>query len=157
MAIACYFWDTSAIVKRYFEERGSEAVNRLFGVEQGRHFASQLIRAEVTSAIVRRTEDTQTARRLFDDFLHDLAVQVDLLGLDDGLVDAGVDLISRHRLRGCDSLHLAAALRIYTELNRDLLDDEPAINLVFVCADEDLNAAAVTEGLTIDNPNRRAP
>lgn len=154
MAIVCFFWDTSAIVKRYFAERGSEAVNRLFGVEQGRHFASQLVRAEVTSAIVRRTEEAQTARRLLDDFLHDLIVQVDLLGLDDGLVDAGVDLIGRHRLRGCDSLHLAAALRIYTELNRDLPDDEPAINLVFVCADDDLNAAAVAEGLTIDNPNR---
>lgn len=155
MSVTCYFWDSSAIVKRYFAEKGSEAVNRLFGTEKGRHFASQLIRAEVTSAIVRRTDAARTARRLLDSFTHDLAVQVDLLGLDDGLVDAGVQLISRYRLRGCDSLHLAAALRLYAEFNRDLSDDEPAINVVFVCADDRLNAAAVAEGLAAANPNHQ--
>jgi hypothetical protein len=94
---------------------------------------------------------------LLDSFTHDLAVQVDLLGLDDGLVDAGVQLISRYRLRGCDSLHLAAALRLYAEFNRDLSDDEPAINVVFVCADDHLNAAAVAEGLAVANPNHQWP
>jgi hypothetical protein len=156
MTITCYFWDTSAIVKRYFAETGSQTVNRLFSIEQSRHFASQLMRAEVTSAIARRAERTHTARRLLEGFTHDLAVQVDLMGLDDDLVDAGVDLIGRHRLRGCDALHLASALRVYAELNRDFAKDESAISLAFVCADDDLNAAAVAEGLTIDNPNHHA-
>jgi hypothetical protein len=65
---------------------------RLYGIELGRHFAGVLIRAEVTSAIVRCAEDSIVPRMLLDDFTHDLAEQVDFLGLDDGLVHDAVEM-----------------------------------------------------------------
>jgi len=55
------------------------------------------------------------------------------------------DLASRHRLRGYDAVHLAAAL-----LLRDRVGE-----VSFACWDGDLNAAAELEGLRVSRSARR--
>jgi len=51
-------------------------------------------------------------------------------------------------LRGCDAIHLAAAVAVNWELLSKQLPP-----LTFVAADEDLLKAAEAEGLPTENPN----
>ena len=64
------------------------------------------------------------------------------------IVERAVDLTTRHKLRGYDAVQLAAAL----ELKRLLLSAQLAPP-TFVAADDDLLAAAQSEGLQVANPN----
>lgn len=65
--------------------------------------------------------------------------------INQNLVTDAMSLARKHGLRGYDAVQLAGALqvsnrRISLRLSR----------LIFVCADLDLNGAAVAEGLTIE-------
>jgi len=51
-------------------------------------------------------------------------------------------------LRGYDAIQLATALEL---INRFAANKLPSI--IFISADNHLNQAAQTEGLTVDNPN----
>ncbi len=139
-----FFWDTSALVKRYFAEDGSARVADLLAGENDSHIASRLALAEVPAAIVRRVQDAGASNTLLVRFERDIAMLFSLSSFDDALADEAARAVRRHRLRGCDSLQLAAALRI---LARDS-------EMVFVCADDELNAAASTEGMQVIRPGR---
>lgn len=54
-----------------------------------------------------------------------------------------------HRLRGYDAVQLGAAVELH--VLREAAGLPP---LVFVSADQPLNAAAASEGLVVDDPNR---
>jgi len=54
-----------------------------------------------------------------------------------------VTLVRRHGLRGYDAVQLAAVLEIHAT--------DPSLTLL--SADAELNAAALAEGLTVDDPN----
>ena len=64
------------------------------------------------------------------------------------IIDLAVKLTQRQKLRGCDALHLAAALAANEEL---LSKNLPP--LTFVAADGDLLDVAEAEGLPTENPN----
>lgn len=66
------------------------------------------------------------------------------------LTSHALNHIQTHALRGSDAVHLGAA----TELNRRRLADGLP-GLTFVCADDELNQAARTEGLLVEDPNSR--
>ena len=66
------------------------------------------------------------------------------------LVNLAMTLAEGHGLRGYDSVQLAAALAL--QATREALDLSA---VTFVCADDRLNAAAVAEGLSVENPNAR--
>jgi predicted nucleic acid-binding protein len=78
-------------------------------------------------------------------FAHDVEHVLLSVNLDNELVADAVLLIRKHKLRGCDALQLAAALRVFH--SGDYAD------LVFISADDELNRAATAEGLTVENPN----
>lgn len=139
------FWDTSALTKRYFTEDGSAHVAALLAGEDNTHIASRLTLAEVPSAIVRQVPDTSVADKLLARFQRDMEILFSLSSFDDALVDEAANLVRRHRLRGCDSLQLAAALRVAIEVP----------SLIFLSADIELNAAAASEKLSVIDPNRR--
>ena len=108
--------------------------------------------ADATSALIRRLDAT-IATATLTRFDADASSSLVLSGLDDALVKEGVSLVQRHRLRGCDSLQLAAALRV----RQALTDTQVGATFYFVCADHELNLAAQTEGLLVDNPNLQVP
>jgi predicted nucleic acid-binding protein len=66
----------------------------------------------------------------------------------DKLAENAAALAEKHALRGYDAMQLAVALRTNA---RRLAKGASAITLV--SADVTLNAAAVAEGLAVDNPN----
>jgi uncharacterized protein len=63
------------------------------------------------------------------------------------LLDDAMRLAQTRALRGYDAVQLAAALRVDTEC-RGL-----GLSSTLISSDGDLNAAAVAEGLTVEDPN----
>ncbi len=106
------YLDSSGIVKRYLEERGSAEVEAR--LREASLVASSLIAyAEVASAIAGarrrgdvRVADADAAWRLFHADWDDLAV----LAVEPSTVEAAAALVREHDLRGFDAIHLATAL-----------------------------------------------
>ena len=63
-------------------------------------------------------------------------------------VDSAIQLTRRQKLRGYDAIHLACALTLHKPLI-----DHGLPPLTFIAADDNLLAAAQSEGLTTANPN----
>ena len=143
-----FYLDSSAWLKRYFHEPGSEWVMRLFG--RGDPLASSVLGyIEVASALARQ----QVSRNLDEDKLSRLQQQLeedwgDLTGLSvtEEVVRSAVRLARSHKLRGADAIHLASALGVSDALSGT------GDSLILVASDEELLAAAQQVGLTVENP-----
>ena len=136
-----YFFDTSALVKRYLTEMGSQWVHQVIAQTNHRIYISRLTETEVSAALTRRL-DAINAVRLLGNFDQDNNRWFTKLAITDTVIDDAVLLARTQRLRGCDSIQLATALEI--------AEDDPL--LIFVCSDNDLLLAAAAEGLLIENP-----
>jgi predicted nucleic acid-binding protein len=105
-----------------------------------------------TSALARRwREDILTQEEYVQiqaAFRSDCLTEYQIVTAVDDIIDEATRLLERHRLRAYDAVHLGAAL----VANRQLLTAGLS-PLTFVSADDRLNDAASTEGLTVDNPN----
>ena len=136
-----YFFDTSALVKRYVLELGSLWVNTLINQPTTRVYISRLAEAEVSAALTRRLPSAD-AVRILHNFDHDVATSYIRLTITDTVIDHAVQLTRGQRLRGCDSLQLATALQLAQIENP----------IIFVCSDSDLLTAASAESLSVKNP-----
>lgn len=142
-----YFFDTSAVVKRYVPEIGTAWVRTTLDPTSGHevHMAS-LTAVEAISAIARRqrggTLSRGNANLALSQFRDDLLNQYVVVDITPMLVNDAMQLAEKHCLRGSDALQLAVAL----EVNKRQA-------LTLVSADIELNAAAGAEGLAVDDPN----
>lgn len=151
--MADYFFDSSAIIKRYINETGSAFVDGIIDPAQANNILiAEITRAEVASAFARREKGKSlaphgaaTARAAFD---KDVTDAYGIVAITPDLITLAADLATKHALRGYDAVQLAAALAA----NRDVTAGGHGA-LTFVSADGDLNLAAVAEGLTMENPN----
>ena len=151
--MAAYFTDSSAAVKRYLAEVGSQWVQDLFAVKPPNEFyAVATIAVEVVAAITRRGQGggiTQPeSSRLCDVFLFDLELDFETVSITDSLLIQAIYLARIYGLRGYDAVQLAAGL----EVNR-LRVASGLSPIIFVSADKELNASAQSEGLAVDDPN----
>ncbi len=151
--MADYFLDSSAVIKRYINERGSRFIDGLVDLEYGNNvFLAQITIVEVASAFARRRKgktladkDAATALESFTIELADIYLTVEI---STEVVIAATEIATKHALRGYDAVQLAAALAA----NRDLTANGYNA-LTFVSADDDLNSGALAEGLGVENPN----
>jgi len=147
-----FYLDSSALVKRYAIETGTEWVRTLCS-KPDHIIAIALIgivevAAAVASKLRGRSIDQATGDVILTSLKADAATQYSLLDVNQYVMDEAIELTRRHRLRGYDAVHLACALH----LNRALLDNDlPPLTLV--AADNDLLKAAQAEGLETENPN----
>ncbi len=150
-----YYLDSSAIVKIYIEETGSEWARSLRDrIEMGDILTCEISGAEVFAAFHRRfragdisRDDLQNACQLFRQDFVDFFARIPVTKR---IVDAGMQFIQKYPLRGYDAIQLATAVSFLNELqklNGRLLD--------FVGADKVLNNAARGEGLTVINPSEQ--
>jgi uncharacterized protein len=151
--VAAYFFDSSAIVKRYVRETGTGWVRRL--TRRGQPDPIYLVRVtavEVTSAVARRraagNPTPARAQSIFALFRSHLATRYLIMEITPALVNAAMRLADIHELRAYDAVQLAAAF----ELNGRWLAAGMG-RITLVSADRDLNTAATAEGLTVENPN----
>ncbi len=149
--MASYFFDSSAVVKRYVAELGSAWVQGLTDpTAKNDIYVTSITGVEVVSAVVRQAPPLTPAvlMRGLSDFRQDLLVQYQLISVSEAVVLRAMTLAEKHRLRGYDAVQLAAAVELQTVA---LTTGLPT--LVFVRADNHLNAAANREGLSVDDSN----
>lgn len=148
-----FFCDSSAVVKRYVSETGSEYVEQLAEGGNGNVILLALItQVEVVAAITRKARGGHTtladAENAIAAFEYDLLNTYYRIEITRPVLDSAMGLAKRHGLRGYDAVQLAAALDTNIEFQEN---DISAI--IFVSSDDELNAAAAAEGLEIENPN----
>ena len=136
--------DTSALIKRFVAERGSQLVAEVIA-QRGPIATAKIAYAEVYAGLARKKREGHLSGRLFAricrNFEKDWLAYI-RLDLRDEVLQLARDLIQRHPLRGFDAIHLASSLNLRNALGE---------NITFVAADERLLRIARTEGLSVLN------
>ena len=150
--MAAYYLDTSAIVKRYALEQGTDWLLALVASDEGHDlYTVRLSGPEMISARYRKERTGQVAseeaRRAVRDFRADWLQHYWIVEVTAEVSDKAMDLAERHYLRGYDAVHLAAALALHEVRQGLMLPD-----LTFLSADTDQLQAALSEGLRAENP-----
>lgn len=153
--MAILFLDSSAVVKHYVIEQGSNWVKSvLHPAGENQIHVSLLAGVEVLAAIARRRRegslDANAASAAIREFRDDFDVLYQHVAVNEQVVDRAMQLAQRHALRGYDAVQLATGVL----LNERCL--AMGLSIIFVCADNVLNAAAAAEGLQVENPNLHA-
>lgn len=151
--MSAFFCDSSAIVKRYIAETGSAWLLATANPSIGNFvYVARITLVEVISAITRREKgkhisstDADNARLTFE---QDYSNEFFTVEISADLIDKAANLAKKYALRGYDAVQLAAALETEKERIASGLS-----SLILLSADTELNAAAVSEGLTVDDPN----
>lgn len=147
--MAFYFLETSALVKLYVRESGTERVLALANrTTENRLAILALTQMELRSAVRRRERNGEipplVATQLLETFERHLETRFDSQMINDFVLDVASALVDRHALRAHDAVQLAG----YVGLRSSAGTDEP----VFVCSDLALLTAARQEGLPVLDP-----
>jgi predicted nucleic acid-binding protein len=143
-----YWFDSSALVKRYVQETGTAWVQALFGRGDDICIAA-LAGVELIAALTRRANRGEITAT-------DLATAVGAYRADgadywvaavDPLLVLAEALAARHGLRAYDAVQLAGALEV-----RRRLQTTAAPGPTFVSSDYQLLVAAGVEGLLVEDP-----
>lgn len=134
------YLDTSALVKRYFQEAFSEEVLSKWAQTEA-VVTSAVTYAETLATIFRKKNESGLQDKVVDaivsffkrDWLSFIQVEV-----KNDLNDYIDRVVQKHFLRGFDAIHLASALVIHEKFSHDVF---------FACFDQRLNQAARIEGL----------
>lgn len=150
--MSAYFFDSRALVKFYVEETGTPWVRSFTDAEDNIIHASSLAEVETVSALTRRLNRRDIDQAEFDgacdDLPQDFATQYRIVALTEAIIRNAASLARKHGLRAYDAVQLAAAL----ETSR-ITAKVAATQLTVVSADAELNAAAMAEGLNVEDPN----
>ena len=151
--MAAFIFDASAVVKRYLKEIGSGWIHGLADPAASHElFLTRIARVEVVAAVTRRGRGNlippDASAALVAQFRHDAAHQYNILEVTPALFGDAERLAEVHGLRGYDAVQLAVSVALHR--TRATAGLPP---LTFICADQELNAAATAEGLAVDNPN----
>lgn len=153
------YLDSSALVKRYLREPGTEAVAARFRANE-RIACSALTYAEILTVLGRKYQDGDLSEADFeakrDDFVHDWMFSLLVLEVDTRTMSALEAIVKRYPLKASDAVHLAAALwlRDAWRLGAPLVADEPMIE--FGVSDRSLARIAADCGLKVFNPEAAA-
>lgn len=138
------YLDTSAMVKLYIDEAGSEKIREIVFSETNNVFISKITGAEVAAAFSRRRRMKDIAEEDYEEILSDFVSDYENLfaksEVTDSVISLAIELTKRQALRGYDAVQLASVLTLGDEIND---------NLIFISADVDLNDMARTEGLVV--------
>jgi len=147
--LAFYYLETSALVKLYVRESGTERVLALANrATENRLAVLALTQVEFRSAVRRRERNGEipplVATQLLETFKRHLETRFVSQMINDFVLDVASALVDRHALRAYDAVQLAG----YVALRSSAGADEP----VFVCSDHALLAGARQEGIPVLDP-----
>ena len=148
--MAFYYLETSALVKLYVREPGTERLLRLVSRTNHHRFAVlTLSRVEFHSAIRRRERegdiDAPLAQRLLHRFGEHMETKFVRQVINDSLLDVAASLVDRYPLRAYDAVQLAGCFALRTSSGTD----DPT----FVSSDQRLIEVAEAEGLPSLDPS----
>ncbi|WP_458208679.1 type II toxin-antitoxin system VapC family toxin [Haladaptatus sp. NG-SE-30] len=141
-----YFFDTSALVKRYYDEQGTDVVDTIVEPAENNILITSLAVIETVSAFRRKQNRDSISRKEVDSllaaFFDEALADFQIVPLDEQLFDYAFELILEDNLRTLDSLQLSAARALATNVE----------GLTFVCADKKLVDVAQSKELPAINP-----
>ena len=148
-----YFFDTSALAKRYVVEQGSTWVRNLTLLKnQNPIILSQITWVEVMSAFARLEREKKISKKdinlLINIFQYDWNIQYNTINLDDSIIKSSGELVQQFPLRAYDSVQLASALKILSAFSKISKSA-----YTFVSADKRLLDVAQIIGFIVINPN----
>jgi predicted nucleic acid-binding protein len=139
-----YFFDTSALVKRYHVEEGSEKVDEIFNDPEGIFAIASITIAEFTSVFARKLNEgiisEDDLRICLSEFSKDMISSFGIVDLGRNHTNKSIPLILKYNLRTLDSLQLATFL------------DLSHLNPIMVASDEALLNATLKEGFQTIRP-----
>jgi predicted nucleic acid-binding protein len=150
--VSCYFLESTAFVKLFVQEPGTDALIRLMEtVEDNRKLIAASAPLEVYSAIRRRArsgaisaDDANCAL----DILRVEAARMVQEPLNPAVLEAARQLVDRTELRWPDAIQVGAAL-----VAREMFQ---GTEIIFVSASQNLLEAAKSEGFNVLNPMTEA-
>ncbi len=142
-----YFLDSSALVKRWIQEVGSERVRALTALGAAdRVYVARLAGPEVVGAISRRHRgaglDEAARKRLIGVVRREIIERIRVVEITPEIWESATSLAAEHALRGADAVHVAAAMAV-----KGIHDATDLDQLVFVMADREQGLAASEIGL----------
>lgn len=146
--MALYYLETSALVKLYVLEPGTDRLLRLTKLPESRLAVLAISFVETRSAIRRRERakdlDSKSAALILDRLQQHAETRFLRQPVTDAVLDIALEMIDRYALRAYDAIQLAGCLALKTTVGT-----EP---LTFVCSDQELLAAARSELFAVLDP-----
>ena len=145
-----FYFDTSAIIKRYRIEKGTAIVDEILGnpFSQDIFYTSFLTILEVTSSITRLKRSSQLtdylAREIFSRFRQDIHEHFRILPLDNETATNAISLVEQYGLRSADAIHMATAIYIFCAIAGSAH--------AMVSSDRELVQAAKSSNIVVLNP-----
>lgn len=151
--MAAYFFDSSALAKRYMQEDGTPLVRAITQTRTqpfNEVYVARIAVVEVCAALVRRQQQRnisqQQLKQVLDQLHRHFRQRYQVLEITSDVVSEAVTQVKTHKLRAYDAVQLAVALKI-----NDLRQKAGLEPVTFVCADSELNQAA-QKTLSVINP-----
>jgi uncharacterized protein len=150
------YLDSSALVKRYVQEKGSKAVVSRF--ERGETiYTSVLSFAEVHAAICRKYREKKLSpnekEKLVGEFQADWSFSLNILELTATTMLALPSLCAQYSLKASDAVHLSAAVWLKDAIRVRAKGFDDSGNFVeFGVCDRQLGEAAFKCGFQVFNP-----
>ncbi len=143
-----YFFDTSALLKRYHTEAGTEIVNQIFDGPHCYVYVSSFSLLEITSALDRKNQEGLLSQDdlsvILERFWADLkSERKAIVEIHSSHIKLARNLVLAHHLRAPDALILSQSL---------ILKGWPEEEGAFVCSDRKLITAAEALGQRVLNP-----
>lgn len=130
--MATYFFDSSALAKRYVTETGTPWVQSLIDPALGNGvYVARITLVELVSAISRRRRNGDltpvAAAAALSDVRADFISDYQVIEVTAALVAQAEALAERHALRGYDAVQLAAAIQVNAAY---VAAGQPAVTLI---------------------------
>jgi len=147
--LALYYLETSALVKLYVLEPGTDRLLQLASsVSENRLAILAISPVEARSAIRRRERagdiDPKTATLILDRLQQHVETTFLRQALNDAVLDGALEMIDRYALRAYDAIQLAGCLALKGSMGMEFP--------TFVCSDQQLLEAARSELLAVLDP-----
>ena len=153
------YLDSSALIKRYQNEPGTDALNaRLQAEAKGLRavFTSVLTYAEIHAALARRAREQlltpEEAATVADEFEVDWVLSLGPIELETNVLGFVRDIVRGFPLRGADAIHLASALWLRDMARLGIKADQYTGPLIFVSSDKRLARAASKHKIEVFDP-----
>ena len=132
------FFDSSALAKRYIEEKGSDQVQAILSSASALA-VSVICIPEIVSALCRRRRERKVSTQEYRNAKASVLSDIDdatVIGITEEVIAQAVALLEQFPLRSADALHIASASEWSTDL--------------FVSADDRQCKAARARGLRVE-------
>jgi predicted nucleic acid-binding protein len=153
------YLDSSALMKHYQNERGTEAFDKklMAELENSSHvFTSVLSYAEIHSIVARRVREKLLSAvdgaAIHERFDADWVLGFTAVELDSYVLIFIRDIVKAHPLKGADAVHLASALWLRDTLRIGGKLAVPGEQITFASSDKQLITAAQKYNLDVFNP-----